>query len=197
VTTNKNRTDDIEVFVANEQSDEAIDAPLWARLLKDALAHQNIRGPAEISLIFVDSVTIASLNERFLKHKGPTDVLSFPIEDDTAAAGRNPDGSTKGPANGQPSQEMPLLLGDIVICPQVASANAPEHKSELHNGTTEDELALLTVHGVLHILGMDHEIEAEAVIMEAKEQEILEKYYRKSADQENADSASEGKISLS
>ncbi len=190
MTTNKYGRDDIEVFVANEQSDENVDATPWARLVKDALIHQGIKGPAEISLIFVDAVTIESLNERFLKHKGPTDVLSFPIEDDTASAGRNPDGSTKGPTNGQLSQEMPLLLGDIVICPQVASANASEHKSELHKGTTEDELALLTVHGVLHILGMDHEIEAEAVIMETKEQEILDKYYRKSADQENAASAS-------
>ncbi|MCL5048784.1 MAG: rRNA maturation RNase YbeY [Firmicutes bacterium] len=178
MTATKSGQNHIEVFVANEQSEESLDEGTWAELLKNALNHQGIKGAAEISLIFVDETTIASLNERFLKHHGPTDVLSFPIEDNDVFVGRNPDGSSKGPTPGQLSQEMPLLLGDIVICPQVAAANAPGHRSEIHDGSTQDELALLVVHGALHILGMDHENESEAVIMEAKEQEILAKYYR-------------------
>ena len=64
------------------------------------------------------------------------------------------------------------LLGDVVICPEVAYANAPEHA-----GTYEDELALLVGHGILHLMGMDHEIEVEAEVMEAREAELLAAYH--------------------
>jgi probable rRNA maturation factor len=63
-----------------------------------------------------------------------------------------------------------------VICPQVAARNAPEHA-----GTYDDELALLLVHGILHLLGLDHENEEEAVVMEALEQELLGRHYRQPA----------------
>jgi probable rRNA maturation factor len=63
---------------------------------------------------------------------------------------------------------MPLLLGDVVICPAVAARNAPEHA-----GTYDNELALLLVHGILHLLGMDHDDEAEAAAMEALERQLL------------------------
>jgi probable rRNA maturation factor len=169
----------IDVFVANEQSDEELQEGIWAELVSNALAYQGVKGPAEISLIFADTATIASLNEKFLGHTGPTDVLSFPIEDDDIQSGRNPDGSTKGPVEPQFNREVPLLLGDIIVCPKVAAENASSHRSDSHNGTLEDEIALLVVHGVLHILGMDHEAEEEATAMEAREQEILEKHYRK------------------
>ncbi len=170
----------IDVFVANEQSDVDLKEDVWAELVRNALSYQGVRGPAEISLIFVDETTVASLNERFLKHKGPTDVLSFPIEDNDVQSGRNPDGSTKGPVEPQLNREVPQLLGDIIVCPKVAAGNAPSHRCDVHNGTLDDELALLVVHGVLHILGMDHEAEEEAVVMEAREQEILAEHYRKS-----------------
>lgn len=101
---------------------------------------------------FVAPEVIAAMNEEFLGHRGPTDVLSFAIEDDWRAHA--------GPG--------PLLLGDVVICPEVAFANAPAHDS-----TYEEELALLVVHGILHVLGRDHEIDAEAEEMEAREREIL------------------------
>ena len=61
----------------------------------------------------------------------------------------------------------------MVICPAVAAANAVEHEVSL-----EDEVALLVVHGLLHLLGLDHEDEAEAERMEALEQELLTRYYR-------------------
>ena len=63
---------------------------------------------------------------------------------------------------------MPLLLGDIVICPEVAVEQAPTHA-----GTVEDEMALLVVHGVLHILGWDHDTVDKTVAMQAREREIL------------------------
>jgi hypothetical protein len=67
---------------------------------------------------------------------------------------------------------MPVLLGDIVICPAVAHRNAPEHA-----GTYEDELALLVVHGLLHLMGMDHQDDDEAEEMEARERELLARHY--------------------
>ena len=68
---------------------------------------------------------------------------------------------------------MPLLLGDVVICPAVAYANAPEHA-----GNFEDEIALLLVHGILHLLGMDHENDDEAELMEKREAELLARHHR-------------------
>jgi probable rRNA maturation factor len=68
------------------------------------------------------------------------------------------------------------LIGDIVICPSVASRNALEHECSF-----EDEIALLVVHGVLHLLGWDHMIDEEAERMEAREKEILKRHYQPSA----------------
>ena len=64
-------------------------------------------------------------------------------------------------------------MGDIVICPTVAVRNAADHEVSL-----DDEMALLVVHGVLHLLGWDHEVDDEAEAMEAREQELLRRHYR-------------------
>ena len=164
----------IDVFVANEQSDRPVDCHRWALLAERALVAQGIRGDAELSVLYVDEATIASHNEQFLHHQGPTDVLSFPIEDEPVSSGRIPDNGGTGPGwkTARPS-EIPLLLGDIVICPAIAWRNAPDHA-----GNYDDELALLLVHGILHLLGMDHEIAEEGTKMEAREQELLDEYYR-------------------
>ncbi|HEX4862870.1 MAG TPA: rRNA maturation RNase YbeY, partial [Acidimicrobiales bacterium] len=69
------------------------------------------------------------------------------------------------------------LLGDVVICPAVAQRNAPDHA-----GNYDDELALLVVHGLLHILGMDHEDADEAEAMEARERELLARHHRGQSD---------------
>ena len=65
-----------------------------------------------------------------------------------------------------------MLLGDVVICPAVAIRNAADHA-----GTYDDELALLIVHGILHLMGMDHEDDDEAEAMEARERELLGKFH--------------------
>ena len=83
-------------------------------------------------------------------------MLAFPIEDEPAPSGRSPDSGAPGPGS-EPDEEPPVLLGDVVICPAVAARNAVAH-----GVADEDELALLVVHGLLHLLGMDHEVEAEA-----------------------------------
>jgi probable rRNA maturation factor len=170
----------MRVFVADEQSDRPVDPTRFGALAEQILADRHVAADAELNVLFVDAKTIASLNERFLGHVGPTDVLSFPIEDDYAAPGPPPAGplpdlagpGREGLAFEQADDAMPLLLGDVVICPEVAFRNAPEHA-----GTYEDELALLLVHGILHLLGMDHEVEEEAEAMEALEQELLGRYH--------------------
>jgi len=164
----------LEVFVANEQSDHPVDTARWQLLTQQVLHAEGIRGDAELSLLFVDESTIAELNERFMGIDDPTDVLAFPLEDDAVAAGRWPDNGPTGPSGHRDDTgDPPLLLGDVVVCPQVAATNAPTHA-----GTYDDELALLVVHGVLHVLGMDHADPEEEAAMQAKERALLERFYK-------------------
>ncbi len=165
----------LEVFVADEQSDRPVDCARWAALAEATLRSEGVRGHAELSVLFVDEAAIAALNERFLDRSGPTDVLSFPIDDGPVPAGRSPDAGGSGPGWEPPEDGgLPTLLGDVVICPEVAWRNAPDHGSSY-----EDELALLLVHGILHLLGMDHEVPEEAETMEAREQELLDAHHRR------------------
>jgi probable rRNA maturation factor len=161
----------IEVFGADEQADCVVELDAMVSLSTRVLEAEGVRNGAEVSLLFVDEPTIAELNERFLGKEGPTDVLSFPLDDEPLGAGRQPDGGGTGP--GEPiDDEPPDLLGDVVVCPKVAAANAErDHVSYL------DELALLVVHGTLHLLGWDHEGDDEAVAMEARERELLRAHF--------------------
>ncbi len=164
----------IEVFVADEQHDRPVDTARWLRLARDVLDAEGLRGDAELSVLFVDEATMADLNLRFHGTEGPTDVLAFPIDDEPLEGGRSPDSGGTGP--GSPSDEpddLPIMLGDVVVCPVVADRNAPEHA-----GTYEDELALLVVHGILHLLGMDHLDDEEAEAMERREQQLLDRFHR-------------------
>ncbi len=161
----------IDVYAADEQSALPVELDRWAALARAVLEDQGLKGTVEVSLLFVDEPAIAALNEQFLDHQGPTDVLSFPIEDDPMPGGRSPDLGGTGPGS-EPDEELFTLLGDVVICPAVAARNAVEHQA-----TTTDELALLVVHGLLHLLGMDHEIDGEAERMEALERRLLSRYH--------------------
>ncbi|HVV37464.1 MAG TPA: rRNA maturation RNase YbeY [Acidimicrobiales bacterium] len=163
----------IHVFVSDEQSDQPVDAPRWQLLADKVLRAEKVKGDAELSVLFVDEATIASLNERFLGKSGPTDVLAFPLDDDPDEPGRWPDAGGPAPGREPPEpSDLPTLLGDVVICPSVAARNAPEHA-----GTYDDEIALLLVHGILHLLGMDHIEEADAEKMEARERELLAEFH--------------------
>ncbi len=164
----------VMVFAADEQTDEPVDTLRWVRLAEAVLAAQGVRGDAELSMLFVDEQAMAELNKRFLGKEGPTDVLAFPIDDDVYEGGRLPDSlGPAGPADDFEPSDLPTLLGDVVLCPAVARRNAPDHA-----GTYEDELALLVVHGILHLLGMDHVDEEEAKAMELRERELLALYHR-------------------
>jgi probable rRNA maturation factor len=157
------------VFGADEQKDVAVELDHLVRVAEGVLREEGVRGACELALYFVDELTIADLNERFLGGTGPTDVLAFPIDDDLPEEGRSPDSGSTGPDRPpvEPT-EVPLLLGDIMVCPTVAQRNAAEL-----GRAVRDELALLVVHGALHVLGMDHADEEETRVMQARERELL------------------------
>jgi probable rRNA maturation factor len=164
---------DPEVFVSDEQVDVAVDLVRWQALAAGVLVAEGVRGGTEMSIIFVGEPDIAELNESFLGKSGPTDVLSFPIDAadlDLAPIGS---GATRGPDRAplDPS-DLPMLLGDVVICPKVAAAQAATHA-----GTLDDELALLVIHGILHVLGYDHAETDEAVLMRRRELDLLEQLH--------------------
>jgi probable rRNA maturation factor len=165
---------EVQVFGADEQDDAAVDVDRWVELARNALIAEGVHGEAELSLLFVDEAAIAELNQRFMDAEGPTDVLAFPI-DDPAVAGRWPDSGTAGPDRDDPEPgDLPLLLGDVVVCPAVAARQAPTHA-----GSYEDELALLVVHGVLHVLGHDHAEPEETAVMQARERDLLDRFHHR------------------
>lgn len=163
----------LDIYAADEQADLPVAVDRWSALARSVLEAEGIVSETEVSLLFVDAPTIASLNERFLGKAGPTDVLSFPIEDEADRSGRSPDEGGTGPGSIEADTGRLLLLGDVVICPAVAARNAVEH-----GVTVDDELALLVVHGILHLLGMDHQVDEEAERMEQRERHLLARYYR-------------------
>jgi len=162
----------LDIYAADEQAEHPVNVERWAALARSVLVAEGITSDTEVSLLFVDPGAIAALNGRVLGKEGPTDVLSFPIEDEPGPTGRSPDFGGSGPGSSA-EQGTLTLLGDVVICPVVAARNAAEHEVPL-----DDEVALLVVHGLLHLLGMDHEEEAEAQRMEALEQQLLKRFYR-------------------
>ncbi len=161
----------VDVHGADEQSDEPVELAALVGLCRAVLDAEGVRGGAEVSLLFVDEPTIAELHERFLGEEGPTDVLSFPLDDEPPQPGRSPDAGGTGP--GEPREpEVPDLLGDVVVCPAVAARNAREAGVELR-----DELAHLVVHGALHLLGHDHDEPPDALAMQARESELLRTHW--------------------
>ncbi|MGD0320341.1 MAG: rRNA maturation RNase YbeY [Acidimicrobiales bacterium] len=165
----------IDVFAADEQSERRVDLARWAQLARSVLDSQALKEDVEVSLLFVDEPAIAQLRERFLGESGPTDVLAFPIDAEPDQGGRSPDEGGTGPGGGLAGDEdeMPVLLGDVVVCPSVAARNASERSVAF-----EDEVALLVVHGLLHLLGMDHDVDDEAERMERREQQLLDRFHR-------------------
>ncbi len=131
----------MSVEVLNE-SGQDLDVQRLARLSRFVMDRLRVHPLAELCLKAVDEATIASLNKQWMDKEGPTDVLSFPMDELTP--GRDEEESPEG------------YLGDIALCPQVAEQQAPAA-----GHTTQDEVNLLTVHGILHLLGYDHAEPAE------------------------------------
>jgi probable rRNA maturation factor len=147
----------VVVVGADEQSDVEVDVDRWCALAAAVLRDCDLHG--ELTLTFVDRVEIADLNEQHLGKSGPTDVLSFPLDAEAEELSAR---------SALDSDAVPTLLGDVVICPDVARTQAPTHA-----GSLDDELALLVVHGVLHVLGLDHAEAGQAEAMRARELELL------------------------
>ena len=145
----------MEVVGADEQQAFDVDIDRWRRLAHDVLVDEGAAG--ELTLTFVDAGEIAALNADHLGQDGPTDVLSFPLD---------------GPTLRDAGEAVPVLLGDVVVCPAVAAEQASSHA-----GTLDDELALLVVHGVLHVLGHDHAEPDEKARMRQRELALLQAHH--------------------
>lgn len=162
-----------EVFCADEQGDGSIELDRWSRLATDVLLAEGVRGLAELSVLYIGEDAIAELNSLYLGKSGPTDVLAFPIDAGEVEVIAGPGGMSRGPDRAPVDLgDLPLLLGDVVICPDVAARQAPDHA-----GNLDDELALLLVHGVLHVLGYDHAEPEETERMRRRELELLEAHH--------------------
>lgn len=127
------------------------------RFALSVLGGEGVDPQATLNIEFVADEVIAELNQTHMGKVGPTDVLSFPIED--ASPGIPPESISGGP---------PIDLGDIFIATNVVTQQA----TELRVSVTS-EIYLMVCHGILHILGWDHQSEAEAEAMEAREAQYL------------------------
>jgi probable rRNA maturation factor len=129
----------MSIDVANE-SGVAVDEQGLASIARHVLERMRIHPLAELSILLVDDDAMEQLHVRWMDEPGPTDVLAFPMDDLRPAHGDD---------DGDPE---PGLLGDVVLCPQVAKRQARDA-----GHSTEDELQLLCTHGILHLLGYDHD----------------------------------------
>lgn len=125
------------------------------KLFHSIVKMENLSGEMEVSVTFVDNEKIRELNRQYRNIDKPTDVLSFPLEDETFES----------------DEPMPRFFGDIVISIPKAKQQALDY-----NHSFQRELAFLAVHGFLHLLGYDHQTEEEEKIMFQKQKEILEKH---------------------
>jgi probable rRNA maturation factor len=147
----------IEVFVANEQTDVSVDERRLISLMRIAAVEEGVDPRAEVTVLLVERPAMASLKEKWLGEPGPTDVLAFPMDE-------------------QIPDDEPYVLGDIVICPDVAREQATESGEKV-----SEEVDLLVVHGFLHLLGYDHVRPQDARSMRHRERKILTEFYRKQA----------------
>jgi len=121
----------------NNESGIAVDEQVLLRLVEFDLAELHVSPDADLAIVLVDEGAMEALHVQWMDEPGPTDVLSFPMDELRPGTDDAPT-----PAG---------LLGDIVLCPQVAETQAAAAKH-----STQDELVMLTTHGLLHLLGYDH-----------------------------------------
>jgi probable rRNA maturation factor len=138
----------------NDESGENVDAPRLAALARFVLDGLRVHPLAELSVLAVDTATMATLHERWMDEPGPTDVLSFPMDE------LRPGSEDREPEPG--------LLGDVVLCPAVARTQAAAAGHSM-----EEELDLLCTHGILHLLGYDHAEPDDERDMFGRQSELL------------------------
>jgi probable rRNA maturation factor len=144
----------MDVFLANEQG-VPLDEPHLAALARHVLEAEDVDASAELSILFVGPDHIRRLNARYAGDDYATDVLAFPMMED---------------------DEESVLLGDVVVCPEIARANA-----EKAEATLDAELRTLVVHGTLHLLGYDHQNDAQRAAMDKRTNEVIEDFARRVA----------------
>src|SRR5699024_8410846 len=136
------------------ESDVDLDIDLVLRLLQHDLQALHVSPDAELAVVFIDEGAMEQLHVQWMDEPGPTDVLSFPMDELRPGTAERP--------------TPPGLLGDIVICPQVAEGQAQTARHSMM-----DEIALLTTHGLLHLLGYDHALPDEERRMFGLQRELL------------------------
>lgn len=146
----------MDILIEYEYRKDDLAAMPFDALVHHVIAAEGKPDSSEVSITFVDNEAIAQLNEAYRGIEGPTDVLSFECD--------NLDDAMALPAGAEEVYE----LGDIIIAPDVAEAQCAKY-----GNTLEQELALLLVHGLLHLCGYDHMEDDEAEAMEARERELL------------------------
>jgi len=148
----------MSIEVSNESGVDVSEEELIS-VARFVIRRMNVNPAAELSMVLLDLSAMADLHMRWMDLPGPTDVMSFPM--DELEPGGRPDAPEPGPA----------MLGDIVLCPQFAAEQAATAGHSLGH-----ELALLTVHGVLHLLGYDHGEPEEEKEMFSLQRQLLEEW---------------------
>jgi probable rRNA maturation factor len=148
----------------NNESGMAADEDALRELAQYVIGQMETHPLADLSMLLVDEAHMTNLHEKWMEEPGPTDVLSFPMDELRPHSMAGPNRS-RGRDGDEPE---PVLLGDVVLCPQVAAVQARQH-----GHSTQAELELLTVHGVLHLLGYDHADPEEEAEMFGLQNELL------------------------
>jgi probable rRNA maturation factor len=146
----------VSIDVANE-SGRPVDVEALAGVARFVLDTLAVHPLAELSVLCVDAAEMTRLHESFMGEPGPTDVLAFGM--DELPSGRGDGGDDDTP---------PVMLGDVVLCPEVA-----ERQAAAAGQSSADELTMLCVHGVLHLLGYDHGDEGSERQMFAVQDRLL------------------------
>jgi probable rRNA maturation factor len=136
----------------NNESGVAVDEVALAELGRWLLDRLRINPLAELSVVLLDTEAMAALHKQWMDLPGPTDVMAFPMDGEELVMDA---GDRSGPGS-HGGVDSPGMLGDVVLCPEVAATQAIAA-----GHPTDAELALLCTHGILHLLGYDHE-DAEA-----------------------------------
>jgi probable rRNA maturation factor len=148
----------------NNESGIAADEDALRELAQYVIGQMETHPLADLSMLLVDEAHMTNLHEKWMDEPGPTDVLSFPMDELRPHSMAGPNRS-RGRESDEPE---PVLLGDVVLCPQVAAVQAKQHGQ-----SAQAELELLTVHGVLHLLGYDHADPEEEAEMFGLQNELL------------------------
>ena len=145
------------IEITNESGID-VDETVLLRLTENNLAELFVSPDADLAILLVDEGAMESLHVQWMDEPGPTDVLSFPMDE------------LRPGTEDAPTPEG--LLGDIVLCPQVA-----ETQAQAAGHSTMDELILLTTHGLLHLLGFDHAEPPEEREMFALQRDLIVRFH--------------------